>query len=243
MPKKRGGHGGGHGNAERWLLTYADMITLLVAFFVMMYSMSVLNLAKFRQVAISIRSGFGGQMDDGGSALMTQAVSGGKPTIMPEFSAIKSAQVAQQIRKYIKEKKLQDEVRLQETERGLVVSMVTDKMLFHKGQADISPEAGTIIDKVASLIANTNSLIRVEGHTDNLPISNDRYPSNWELSTARASAVIRFLIEHAHIASARLSAAGYADSRPLVPNDSEAHRAYNRRVDIVILRNGDSPSE
>lgn len=234
---RKKGHAEGHENAERWLLTYADMITLLVAFFIMMYSMSVMNLAKFHQVAMSIKSGFGGTVSGAGHSVLDQSGGEGKkPTILPEMNPAQPASIAKQIRSYIKERKLEKDLRVKVTERGVVVTIVTDDMLFPKGQASITEPTGRVLDKVSSIIAHTTNLIRVEGHTDDLPINTPRYPSNWELSTSRATTVVRYLIENDRIDPARISAAGYADSRPLVPNDSESNRQFNRRVDIVIVQ-------
>lgn len=236
--RKRRGHGAGeHENAERWLLTYADMITLLVAFFIMMYSMSVLNLAKFNQVAVSIKSGFGGTVSGAGHSVLEQSGGEGKkPSIMPEINPTPSAVLAKQIRTYIKKQRLESDLRVKVTERGVVVTIVTDKMLFPKGRADLTPATAALLDKVSSLISKTSNPVRVEGHTDDLPINTPRFPSNWELSTSRATTVVRYLIENDRIDPARVSAAGYADSRPLVPNDSEANRMFNRRVDLVIVK-------
>ena len=241
--RRKKGHAEGHGNSERWLLTYADMITLLTAFFILMYSMSVMNLSKFQQVAIAIRSGFGGELQGGKSVLNpAPGVISAKPSVIPELSSFQPARIAEQLRQYIKQKGLGGELRVRSTERGLVVSIVTDKMLFPKGQARITSRAAHLLDKIVSLLRGTNNHIRVEGHTDDLPIHTAAFPSNWELSTARATTVVRYLIAHEGFDPGRLSAAGYADSRPVAPNDSEAHRAMNRRVDLVILRGPETDS-
>ncbi len=241
MAKKKKGHGG-HESSERWLLTYADMITLLTAFFIMMYSMSVLNVTKFQQVAIAIRSGFGGPLDTAGHGILQPSVGqASRPTLIPEINQFRPDLVADQIKKYAKKKGLEKELHLRQTERGLVVSIVTDKMLFPAGAAALTPGAVQVLDKVSSLIKSTNSIIRVEGHTDNMPIHTLQFPSNWELSTARATTVVRQLVDREGIPSSRLSAAGYADGHPLAPNTTPANRAANRRVDIVILK-GDSPT-
>jgi chemotaxis protein MotB len=220
------------------------MITLLVAFFIMLYSMSVMNQSKFRRLAISIKSGFGGSLEGGGhSPLNPSPGMAGKPGILPELDMADASNIKHELKEYISNKKLQNELRLTDTERGLVVSIVTDKMLFPKGEADVKPQAAQLLEEVSSLIQNTKSHVRVEGHTDSLPISTPKYPSNWELSTARAVVVVRYLIEHCGMDPRRISAAGFADSRPLVPNDTEAHRAYNRRVDIVIVKTDESPPD
>lgn len=236
-----GGGGGGHdgGGSMRWLLTYADMITLLTAFFIMMYSMSVLNLSKFRQVAISIRSGFGGRIESGGGSVLNPSVGDSlKISIVPELASLEPMKVVKKMRQYVQENKLQKDIRLREIRNGFVLSMATDELLFAEGSAQMSPRALRVLDELVSLVRNTSCHIRVEGHTDNTPIKTAQFPSNWELSTARATGVVRYLIDH-KIHPSRLSAAGYADSRPLFPNDTEAHRLANRRVDLVILRDRD----
>ena len=233
------GGGGGHdgGGSLRWLLTYADMITLLMAFFIMLYSMSVLNLAKFQQVAVSIKSGFGGMVEgQGRSILGSSSQFNIKPSpIMGDTAGVPN-QTVKKIQTMIKDEKLENKVRLRVDERGLVISLSTDKVLFGPGRASLSPSAMKIIDAVAGSLKDIPNEVRVEGHTCDLPIRSSEYPSNWELSTARATNVIRYLIDKKGFQPDRLSAAGYADSRALVPNTSESNRAVNRRVDIVVLR-------
>jgi len=230
-----GGHDGG--GSLRWLLTYADMITLLMAFFIMMYSMSILNLNRFRQVAVSIRSGFGGLAQGQGKSIL-----GASEQIGPTPAPIEGDnvgvpwEVVRKLQKLVKDKNLQRSVMLRPDERGLVVSLVTDQMLFAKGDAELSPRSRKLVTAVATAMKGIPNGICVEGHTCDLPIVSDKYPSNWELSTARATTVIRCLIEQVRIPPERLSAAGYADSKPLVPNNCEKNRAINRRVDIVVLK-------
>jgi chemotaxis protein MotB len=242
---KKKGHGGeAHGNSERWLLTYADMITLLMAFFIMMYSMSILNLEKFKSVAISIRSGFGGKMD-GGAHLLTHPEGQRSVQQAPVLEENKSMQeTAQELEEYIDTHNLGGSVQVRVEERGLVISILTDNMLFPIGSSEPQPITKPILDRVAKIIKNSTNKIQIEGHTCNLPIHTNLFPSNWELSSARASRVVRCLIEQHHIPPYRLSAAGYADTRPIVPNDTEKHRRLNRRVDIVLLASTiESPSD
>lgn len=229
----------GEGNHERWLLTYCDMITLLMAFFIMMYSMSVLNLKKFSQVAISIRSGFNGvAKGQGKSILGSSGQFGVKPSPIDMQSAGVAPAVLKKAQDLVIASKLSSLVKFRQDERGLIISLVTDKVLFVKGQAELSSGAGGILHIVADILKSLPNLIRVEGHTCNLPIHTEKFPTNWELSSARASRVVRYLIEKEGIPSDRLSAAGYADKRPLpgYPNTNEANRIMNRRVDIVILK-------
>jgi chemotaxis protein MotB len=232
-----GGHDGG--GSLRWLLTYADMITLLMAFFIMMYSMSILNLNRFRQVAISIRSGFGGMAQGQGKSILGtgEHLSLKKSPIEGDNSGV-PWEVVRKIQSIVKAKRLQKSVMLRPDERGLVVSLVTDQVLFAKGDAELSSGSRKLVTSIAGAMKGIPNGICVEGHTCDLPIVSDKYPSNWELSTARATTVIRCLIEQVHISPERLSAAGYADSKPLVPNNCEKNRAINRRVDIVVLKTG-----
>ena len=223
--------GGGHDAAGmmRWLLTYADMITLLMAFFIMMYSMSVLNQQKFRQAAESLRSEFGPQRPEATS---------GDAGLMPDVSLAleKDVQsVEDRLREYAKKNDLEDLIRTTHRDRSLVISLASDNLLFARGEAELRPPALAILDKIAGLLKGIPNAITVEGHTCNLPISTQRYPSNWELSGARACSVVRYLIAEKRLDAKRLAATGYADSRPIAPNDTEDGRVRNRRVNLVIL--------
>ncbi len=230
------------GGSLRWLLTYADMITLLMAFFIMLYSMSVLNTNSFHRVADSIRGGFGGHSPAEGTGAagenedLEDSTNQHEPGDLP-WKAVRH------IQKLIKEENLGSAVRLSADERGLVITLVTDKMLFEKGHAELTSSAKHIITSVADGLKLVPNPVRVEGHTCDLPVSSAKYASNWELSTARATTVIKYLIENEGIPASRLSAGGYADSKPVVQNSSEKNRALNRRVDIVILRSGYQDNE
>ena len=252
--KKKGGEGE-HENAERWLLTYADMITLLVAFFIMLYSMSVMNQAKFQQLAISVRSGFGESSMNGVPTIFSRGgglnatpsiMNSSKPGQTSSEDFIKNAKSQQDangldkayqtVKEYIQKNRLQGMMQVSRNERGVVVTVMTDKMLFARGQADLRPEEMGLLATVAKITQTVpQNPIRVEGHTDNLPIHTERFPSNWELSTTRATTVLRYF-ESQGVAPSRLEASGCADQRPLAPNDTEDDRARNRRVEIVLLR-------
>ncbi len=243
MARKKGGgdHGGGGGHdgggSLRWLLTYADMITLLMAFFIMMYSMSQLDLAKFHKLAAAFRSGFGGNVQDGGggeSVVSTMPGSGGgKPLVIPELAMMPSERAVSEFKQYLESHGLSNEVNVTKTQGGLTISIVTDKVLFASGQAEINSDGRELLAELAKVLRPRSGGIRVEGHTDNLPINTHLYPSNWELSASRAAKVVRFLINQG-VPPGRLSATGFADSRPVRKNDTEANRRYNRRVDLVI---------
>lgn len=225
----------GHENEERWLITYADMITLLMAFFLMMYSMSVLNVAKFRDLAISVRSEFGTAAMAGGLGIMRgNGSDADQPVIAPQGGKMDLIAAMGEMQDFIEEQDLQGEVEATIDERGLVFTILTDKALFAKGKATFTDETRGVIAEIGKLIKEMPNPVVVEGHTCDLPISTAEFPSNWELSTARATNVLRYLGGQAGILKSRLSASGYADSRPKLPNTSEESRAKNRRVEIVV---------
>jgi len=239
--RKKDGHEG-HGNMERWLLTYADMITLLMAFFIMMYSMSVLNMAKFNQAAFSIRSGFGGVLKDDKHLLRYESGKGISSIAHIQTNATPLKDVEQRLTSYTIVGGLEDKMVVSREKRGVVVSIAADNLLFNKGSAEIQPTAFPILTEVARNLKMTPNQVMVEGHTCPLPISTAVFPSNWELSAARASSVVRFLVMHG-VPPMHLMAAGYGDTQPRVPNDTELHRSMNRRVDVVILNSDqESPS-
>lgn len=232
--KKKKGHDEEHENSERWLLTYADMITLLMAFFIMMYSMSVLNIEKFREVAISIRSGFGGMMDGNGKHLLHES---GKSMFESKMSIApqnKVRDLQQDVQSYAILENLSKELQAQWDERGLVISVATDGLLFARGTAELRPEAIHILEHLTGQFKSLPHALQIEGHTCTLPINTAQFPSNWELSAARAIRVVRFL-EQQGIAGTRLSGVGYGATHPRASNDTEAQRTRNRRVEIVIL--------
>jgi chemotaxis protein MotB len=251
-----------HVNHERWLITYADMITLLMVLFIVLYSISQVDLAKFRRLKEGIAGGFGGPSAAGALSGGAGPLPGGAGVFdygLHGTQAVTSAQAAQaaladaqartagarqqravlqgaqqEIQHSLDEAGLGDAVRFRLEARGLVVTIVSDKVLFDPGQADLRPEGREIVDKLAGALGRLPNKLSVEGHTDNTPISG-RYPSNWELSTARATTVLRELIERQGISPARLQAAGYADERPVAGNDTPEGRAANRRVELVVL--------
>lgn len=227
-----------YGSMERWLITYADMITLLLIFFIVMYSLSQVDIKKFRMLAESLSKAMGG----GGVILENLGPSvvpgiSGTQVETPQDVADKAEMenIRQELLRQIQRQGLAARVSAISEERGIVLSF-QEEVLFKLGSAELTPRAREIIAAVAPVLLKTPNYIRVEGHTDNLPIHTERYPSNWELSTARATAVVQELVHTANFPPQRLSAVGYGEYRPRVPNDSEAHRQMNRRVDLVILR-------
>ena len=211
------------------------MITLLTVLFLMLYSMSVMSRGKFSALALSVRSGFGGALEGGTSILPGSA----HPThsgILPEGMVPPYGEAMKNLRRYVRRHHLDGKVTVVSNERGVVISLVSDDMLFERGQAELRPKSDAVLERVAQILKTVPNQVAIEGHTCNLPIHTGRFPSNWELSTARAGTVLRYFTERAGLPNGRFMAAGYADTRPLVPNSSEANRAHNRRVDIVILK-------
>lgn len=220
---------------ERWLLTYSDMITLLMIFFIMMYVISNVNSQKFSQLANTLGSVFGSQgniMPNPGNSIVQDQVnlSGGNS----EADITQMNQIRAQLEKYFQMKGIAGRVSIQMEERGLVISL-QDTVLFSSGSATLTPDAGNIIAEVGKNLQSLPNFVLVEGHTDNLAIHTAEFPSNWELSSVRATNVVQELIL-CGVAPERLSASGYGEYRPQAPNDSDQHRQTNRRVDIVLLR-------
>ncbi len=228
MPKKQEAE---KENNERWLVTYSDLITLLLIFFIVLYSMSKINEQKFVELSQSMAVVFGNVGRSG-------VLDGGRSIIPMEHATFRQRQnitnTKEQIKRMIANMGLEGKITVREEARGLVIS-VRDTVFFKPGSADLGSRAQNIITTVASLLSNLPNSIRIEGHTDNLPINTFRYYSNWELSTARATNVLHYLVKEKNISPDRLSAAGYGEFKPVADNSSEAGRASNRRVDIVVL--------
>ncbi|MDK2881732.1 MAG: chemotaxis protein MotB [Bacillota bacterium] len=219
-----------------WMTTYGDMMTLVLCFFVLLFSFSQIDLARFQDVIISVQGALG--VLEGGSSLTPEPMPGGaadEAALRWQAEQRRLEDILGKVREYVEENNLQNKIHASLDERGLTIRFL-DTALFDLGQADLKPEARAILDNVASILRSLPNPIRVEGHTDNLPINTYRFPSNWELSTARATTVVRYLAEKHGIPPDRLSAAGYGEWRPVAPNDTPEHRAQNRRVDIVVLR-------
>ncbi len=222
-------------NQDRWLLTYADMITLLTAFFLMLYSMSVMSKGKFSQLAVSVRGGFSGSASGGGKIVPNAGGTANKLGISAqEYRDYREAM--RNLWQFVEQNKLTDSVSTHSDERGVVISLIADNSLFDRGKADLRPESAAVLAHVAETLKATPNHIAIEGHTCDLPIHTAQFPSNWELSSARAGTVLRYFTGEQKLPPGRFMAAGYADTKPLAGNTSEANRARNRRVDIVILK-------
>lgn len=239
-------------NSERWLMTYADLITLLLAFFVIMYAMSKIDSAKVEKITRQLHGEFNakdvveaevsselgeGVLKIGQLKMVAQRLESpsfghlrhrvniGPATNIPVSSGFDNVGSADSA---------QNPISVELNERGLIIHVV-ESALFSPGRAELQPGAVELLDQIATEIRELPNQIRVEGHTDSIPISNVRYPSNWELSSARATAVVRHLVDKHAFSPERISALGFGEFRPLVSNDTPENRAKNRRVDIVIL--------
>lgn len=228
--------------SERWLLTYADLMNLLLILFILLYTMANVDVAKYEQVANSLRAAFGDSAamqvvgDGGATPSMVSLDSTAPSAVVPaELEQQQAEELKGEITEIVKKQGLSGQVEVTMQERGVVVS-IEEKVLFGSGSADI--EAGSIptIEKIGRvLLAVSGKHIKVEGHTDNIPISSARFPDNQELSTARANSVWRILVKNVGMDPDIMSTVGYGEYRPKVDNDTAEHRAQNRRVDIAIL--------
>jgi chemotaxis protein MotB len=237
-------------NHERWLISYADFITLLFAFFVVMFAASQADKGRAQMVSDSVKRALqgeklssmiaavlGGSADNAGKGNAMMRGPGGAQKATEEKKDPKVAELVPSMEMLTAELKADiDAGRIQVNmePRGLVVSF-KQAALFPSGEDEVSPEAYGGLEKVAGAISKLPNPVRLEGHTDSVPISTARFRSNWELSAARAIAIMDLLSKRFNLPRERLSIAGYADNAPVASNDSDAGRARNRRVDVVIL--------
>ena len=246
-----------HVNHERWLVSYADFITLLFAFFVVMFAASNSDQKKAGKIAQAVQVAFKemavftptGKVvplyDEGGLPSDTKSVIGNTHSAFDSTQFVASgkqgeaasksiSEVKQELEKLLKEQISKQNVRLAEDSRGLTVSLA-ETGFFDPGSAVMHPESLAVVDHIAETLRPLGYNLRVEGHTDNIPIHTAQFPSNWELSTSRATYVLQYLISNGKVAPHRLSAVGYGEYRPVASNDTPEGRGANRRVDLVVL--------
>lgn len=241
---RRRKHEDEHDNHERWLVSYADFITLLFAFFVVMYALSTVNEGKYRILSDSMVAAFRNIQANSSTQLpivvpppiaaLTQ-----KPNQAARVQEVEKQKRRDKMRNVAKELLEvmaplieQGKVRVIETSRGVTIE-INDSILFAPGQAVLQPLSSRAMRAIAQVLAPTDFPITIEGHTDNVPINTAQFPSNWELSAVRATTVLRLFAESG-VAADRLTAIGYADTRPVEPNILADGRARNRRVTILI---------
>lgn len=238
MARRRYDEGEDRDSHDRWLISYADFITLLFAFFVVMYAVSVVNTGKYKALSDALGDAFGGR------PAVPQASSTIEQLPLTNLIARKRLDAARRERERLNilARELSaslaplvknGQVRVSQSVRGVTVE-INAKVLFEEGQAALGGEARSTLGTVASLLKDDPHAIQVEGHTDNVAIANSVFPSNWELSSARASSVVRLFIDSG-VAEGRLTAVGHAANLPVAPNVDEAGRVRNRRVAVTIL--------
>jgi chemotaxis protein MotB len=219
--------------APAWMATYGDLVTLLLCFFVLLFSMSTIDNQKFKAIITSMQGSLG--VLDSGIIVEMKDIETTFPGDVTVEEQDEFRKIYQQLDDFIKENGLEKSITLNIDERGLLIRFL-DTVLFDSGRAEIKNEAKFIINMISDVIKESGKSIRIEGHTDNVPINTDKFPSNWELSTSRAVNVVKYIIELNDIEPWRISAAGYGEYHPIDTNDTSSGRQKNRRVDIVILR-------
>ena len=237
-----------HANHERWLVSYADFITLLFAFFVVMFATAQADHGKAARVSESVRKALeegqvksavqailGGTQDDKGKGnAMLNGPGGSKPIARENPPPPTLAGSMDSLREALKLEITKGQIKVSLEQRGLVISL-REAAFFASGNDIVYPGTYTSIEKIAGAIAALPNQVRLEGHTDAIPIHNSRFRNNWELSSARSIAMLDLLVSRFDIPAKRFAVAGYADNVPMESNDTEEGRAHNRRVDIVIL--------
>lgn len=240
-----------HDNSDRWMITYSDLITLLLVFFIVMFSMSSIENQKFNALVTSLKTTFQGNSilqglgyptADKGQALPSV------PLVKQDTQTQKDKNKAQRDKKkldslyvrlnqYIKSNHLSPQVSLNETPKGVQLTF-REKILFDLGQANLKTNAEPVLQNIGGILNDVPNEVSIEGYTDNTPFrgSNSPFHSNWELSGARAQTVMNYLIQNDNLKPSRFHFVGYGQYHPVVKNDTPAHKAINRRVDIVVIR-------
>ncbi len=235
---------------QRWLTTFNDMITLLMVFFVLLFAMGSIDVKRFKHFQNALQSAMGilhegeqapvGMISDKEKELPEKPKKEPVPSMaeppqasdapedVPDFNRPKDSQQL----KYLEDTK---GLEAEYTRKGIQLTL-KDNLLFQSGSARITHQGLALLAKISKVVKPLKRRIRVEGHTDDIPIATSQYPSNWELSTARATSVVKYFAYRGGIAANHLSAAGYGASKPRVPNHSAAQRARNRRVEIILRR-------
>jgi chemotaxis protein MotB len=245
-----------HENHERWLVSYADFITLLFAFFVVMYAISQVNEGKYRVLSDALVNAFQSQSRADvpvPSGTQSGRTTPGGPSHLRQTLPLRRVDPVQEAKRKKQEAKMKDiakdilkvleplvkegQVRVTQSNRGVAVE-INASVLFAAGQAVLEKQSVETLTAVARVLAQVDNQLQVEGYSDNTPINTPQYPSNWELSTARASSVVRLFIENG-VAPDRLTSIGYGENRPVESNDTAEGRARNRRVTVLILSDTD----
>lgn len=197
--------------APAWMLSFADMMTQILVFFILLFSLSDINLLKFSTFFKKMK----------------------KPPVVLDEDQLR--RVMLEVAEWAQKRGLDDAIAMEINERGLAISF-SEKLMFNSGSADILTQSLPLLNEIVSKLKNVNNEVNIEGHTDNVPIASEKFGSNWELSTARATNVVKYLVEQTGVSPTRISASGYAEYRAVAGNDTSAGRAANRRVVLIVLR-------
>ena len=221
-------------NLERWLVTYADLITLLLAFFIMMYTFSKQDAQKHQEVAQHLKAIF-----KGGSSIVKEGGAIGQKMVNASPGSAGAgreieAELENQIAAMADANDEGQKISVFRDERGIVIRIM-DRAFFDEGRAELKEAAKSALRKIVPILEKSNNHVSIEGHTDDVPINTAEFKSNWELSTRRATEVVRHLIEKYGFQPSRISASGYAEYRPVAANDTQQNRALNRRIEIILL--------
>ncbi len=223
-------------NPPGWLVTFNDLITLLMVFFVLLFSMGHINAGKSEKLVGAIQGALGVLRE--GKKLGVQLVRPVQPTGQANgdisgADSGKDSRAPETTRNAMDDLATDPEMTVVQTPKGMSITL-SDGILFQSGVSELRPEGYPVLNKIIQVLHNNNSAVRVEGHTDNVSIRNGRFPSNWELSIARAVHVVKYFTDAGKIDPRRLSAVGYGESKPLYPNDNPQNREKNRRVEIIL---------
>lgn len=229
------------GGSPSWMTSFSDLMTLLLTFFILLFSMSSVSDTKFNAASASMNLAFVGQ--DGGLLPEEEAIVSEKTGDYEKAEDLNAAETAippelldlyEEMEQSLQQQDLETTIGIDVDSEGIYLE-VKDSILFDSGSAEIVATGQKTLNTLAEMINQVENEIIVEGYTDDVPMVSGKYESNWELSTARALSVVRYLSESQNVQPTRLSARGYGEHRPIVPNDSDANRAKNRRVNIVVL--------
>lgn len=223
-------------NTEAWLATYADTITLVLTFFVLLYSYSSIDAIKFQKLTNSLQSVLSGENR---TSPIDFEYTGEIPIIQPSQDVTQgknseTEDIYSKVKSFVEANELKDVVEIKKDVRGVIIEL-KDNVLFDSARAIIKEQSRPVLDKITNLIVSFPNEIIVEGHTDNVPIHNYEFASNWELSTQRAVNVLKYFVENKGLDPKKFQAAGYGEYRPIATNDTNANRAKNRRVNILIV--------
>lgn len=229
MAKRDKNKGGEEGSTTEWALSYGDLMTLLMTFFVLIVSFSTTELIKFRQAMGSLQGSMGVLMEEEGNSMIKRNT----PTSSSVMEQDVMLRTLQDIEDQVFLMNAEDVVDIEINTSG-VTFRLNNELLFNSGRATLKPGIEDILGHIGMLIQRFSCEVKVEGHTDDVPISTAQFPSNWDLSAARAVSVVRYFVETMALRAERFAAVGCGQYRPLVPNYSETQRGQNRRVEIAL---------